>query len=647
MVSKLAAICPLDGRYQRRTDGLAKILQREHLSSVDQEDWAVVQELSGIFSEHALIRNRVYFEADYFLALADAGLIDLSDEERKKVGDLNEVTDVDAQRIKDIEVKGVPGINNGEKTNHDVKAVEYFMRDKLASQGVPLEKLAMIHFGLTSEDIDNMAYNRMLSDAVKDVLQPAIKRLIAESKDNGVVDSRLIETLVEEAEYLEEFRLSGKFGGAIGNLSAHRAAYPNVDWRDFGKRWVESFGFVYNPMTTQIEPCDSISKLCQTLVGVNQIVYELAFDLNDKEADYIGDLLGISNALLEEFSRKQPVSRRQRDLSGSAVRRNYGTAMAFTLAAIEFCIDNQEDEADAPEEDDIDEDEIANLVITGATHATTVLDDLLSRMVDMADKYKNAVMPGKTHGQTAIPTTLGKEICVFAYRLYVERKELDVSFEDEIAVDMLRTLKRINTILVGFAQDVWQYISDEYILQKPVKGEIGSSTMAQKINPIDFENGEGNLLVSNALLDCFARRILTEPRTSAILENVGMPLGYSIVAYNSLIAGMGKIEGNGDLEKMSAEVDAHWEVLAEPIQTILRRKGVPDAYEAMKDLTRGKAITRDTIREFVQSRNLDPDTRDLILSLTPAKYIGDAVENTEKTVAEIRAYLQKPLDIRA
>ncbi len=441
---------------------------------------------------------------------------------------------------------------------------------------------------------------------------------------------------------MEDFKLSGKFGGAIGNLSAHRVAYPDVDWRDFGRKWVESFDFEYNPMTTQIEPCDSISRLCQTFIDVNQIVYELAFDLNDEDVDYIGDLLSISDALLEEFSRKQPVSRRQRDLSGSAVRRNYGTAIAFTLAAIEYCIGNgEEDEDDSEEADEeISEDDIANLVILGAKHAAAKLDDLLGRMVDMADKYKEAVMPGKTHGQTAIPTTLGKEICVFASRLYVERQELDGCFEDETAVDVLRTLRRINTILVDFAQDVWQYISDEYLLQKPVKGETGSSTMPQKINPIYFENGEGNLLVSNALLDCFARRILTEPRTSAILENVGMPLGYSIVAYNSLITGMGKIEGNANLEKMSAEVDAHWEVLAEPIQTILRTKGVPDAYEAMKDLTRGKEVTRDTIREFVEARNPDPETRDKILNLTPAKYIGDAVENTEKAVAEIRAYLQ-------
>ncbi len=383
-------------------------------------------------------------------------------------------------------------------------------------------------------------------------------------------------------------------------------------------------------MTTQIEPCDRLNEAWQSLIGINELVQTEMEARERYDTKYVKDLLGISTSLLEAFSDKQPVSRRQRDLSGSTVRRNYGTAVAFSVAGINYLMNPVDDVQTS-------DSEISNKIQAGMKVVMPVIDTLLDKLSDKALEYRHIVMEGKTHGQVAIPTMLGKEVGNFAYRAYLQRKSLAEQLKQNNGIGVLRALKRINDILLGFAQDTWQYISDEYFLQIPKKGETGSSTLAQKVNPIDFENGEGNIILANSLLKYFSRRMMSAP-SKALHDNIGMPLGYSLIAYRSILDGMDKIRANP--EHMLNEVKNHWEVLAEPIQQLLRKAGVPDAYEAVKDLTRGQKITPITIISFVESRkDLDGETRKAILELKPEKYFGDAVNLTEKYMLEVRNYL--------
>ncbi len=229
MPSKLAAICPLDGRYRRKVDDLARILEREQLCSVDQEHWEIVKSLSPHSSEHALIANRVRVEVAYLQELAREGLVEMRGDDLAAVESLCKVTEADAQLIKDIEVKGVPGINNGDKTTHDVKAVEYYMRAKLEKLGFSPKKLTMIHFALTSEDIDTSSYTLMFKGAV-DTLLPVLETAIG---NDGFSNE-----LKREKNNLEKLVFTGKMAGAIGNYSAHRATFPEIDWEELSKRFV-------------------------------------------------------------------------------------------------------------------------------------------------------------------------------------------------------------------------------------------------------------------------------------------------------------------------------------------------------------------------------------------------------------------------
>jgi adenylosuccinate lyase len=446
MPSPLTALSPLDGRYAAKTRPL-----QEH------------------FSEFALMRERVAVEVAWLLALADepsfealAPFSAAAREELQRAA--SGFSLADAERIKAIEAT----------TNHDVKAVEYWLRERFAANKEVAAAAELIHFACTSEDINNLCHARMLQAGRDKVLLPAIDAIIARleglagehaslamlSRTHGqpATPTTLGKEMANVAHRLKRaraklaaVRMLGKVNGATGNFNAHVAAAPQVDWPRFAERLVRSLGIDYNPLTIQIEPHDALAE-------------------------------------------------------------------AFDAAA------------------------------------------------------------------------------------------------------------RLNTILIDLDRDVWGYISLGYFKQRVKAGEIGSSTMPHKVNPIDFENSEGNLGLANALLRHLSdklpvsrwQRDLTD---STVLRNVGVAFGYCLLAYDSCLRGLDKLEANP--ARIAADLEESWDVLAEAVQTVMRAHRVPGSYEKLKELTRGKGgITRDDLHAFVRSLPLPEDARARLLALTPASYIG-------------------------
>jgi len=449
-LSPLTALSPLDGRYYGRLAGLR-----------------------DTFSELALIRYRARIEIEWLKALAAEPSIDeVPPFSPLTLSQLDEVvarfSEADGASVKATEAK----------INHDVKAIEYFLREKLSGNREVMKAAEFIHFGCTSEDINNLSHALMLKHARDEVLLPALDHIIEKiaAIANELADAAMLARthgqpaspttmgkelvnvayrLVRARERIAEVKLTGKFNGAVGNYNAHLAAYPGVDWEKIARGMVERLGLEFNPYTIQIEPHDSIAEL---------------FD---------------------------------------------------------------------------------------------------------------------------------------AYA-------------------------RVNTVLLDFDRDVWGYISLGYFRQKVKEGEVGSSVMPHKVNPIDFENSEGNLGVANALLRHMSdklpvsrwQRDLTD---STVLRNMGVALGHALLGYDSCLKGLGKLEA--DRERMKRDLDDTWEVLAEPIQTVMRRYGVTGGYEKLKELTRGKErITRDMLHAFINGLALPEPEKNRLLALTPATYIGKAVE---------------------
>ncbi len=445
----LQAISPVDGRYGNKTQPLEK-------------HW----------SERALFAYRLRAEGEYLIALADSGLArlrKLSAPEKEAVRKLYELSVEDAQIIKDIETKGYKDIP---ATNHDVKSVEYFMKDRLAGSSLG-DVLEWIHFGLTSEDVNNIAYALMLKESAAEDLTPAINEIVKNL--NGLAEKHkdlpilarthgqpaspttfgkemkvFVSRLERQLSQLSGLKLQGKLSGATGNWNAHAAAYPQADWRAFSRKFIEGLGLEPNLTTTQIEPHDS----------------------------------------------------------------------------------------------------------------------------------------------------------------YVE---------------MFDILRRINTILIGLDQDIWRYISDGWLTQKPKEGEVGSSTMPHKVNPIDFENSEGNLGLANALFEFFARklpvsRLQRDLSDSTVERNFGSAFAYSLIAYNSLLKGLGKISVNES--RVREELEKHPEVIAEAIQTILRREGVEMPYEKLKELTRGREVSMEDFAKFIDGLDVKDAVKAELKQITPLNYIG-------------------------
>lgn len=444
-LTPLTALSPLDGRYRRSAAGLAPY-----------------------FSEYGLIRYRVRVEIEWLKALArEPAIREVPPFSATTLAELEALaagfSPADAQRVKEIE----------QTTNHDVKAVEYFLKERLSGNDEVMQVKEFIHFACTSEDINNLAHGLMLSDARAEVLLPALDALrdrLAElaveladlpmlSRTHGqpATPTTLGKELANVVYRLDRGRarvagveILGKINGAVGNYNAHLAAYPDVDWEGVARRFVEDLGLVFNPYTIQIEPHDYMAEL---------------FD----------------------------------------------------------------------------------------------------------------------------------------------------------------AVTRANTILIDWSRDVWGYISLGYFKQKTKAGEIGSSTMPHKVNPIDFENAEGNFGLASAVLAHLSQklpisRFQRDLTDSTVLRNMGVALGYAVLGYDSLARGLGKLEVNR--EALAADLDAAWEVLAEPIQTVMRRHGLPHPYERLKELTRGRAITREALQQFIQGLELPQAEKDRLLAMTPASYTG-------------------------
>ena len=452
-LNALTTLSPLDGRYAAKVESL-----RAH------------------FSEYGLIRNRVRVEIEWLKALAAntaiAECLAFSD---VTIAELNRIVSdfsvADAEAIKTIEAR----------TNHDVKAMEYWLKDRLAANAEVMRVSEFIHFGCTSEDINNVSHALMLKDAVAGILLPELDRVIARLRELahqlaelpmlarthgqpatpttlGKEMANIAARLMRTRKAISAVSLTAKFNGAVGNYNAHLSAYPDLDWEAFNRRFIESLGLEFNPYTIQIEPHDAMAEL---------------FD-----------------------------------------------AMA-----------------------------------------------------------------------------------------------------------------RTNTILLDADRDLWQYISLGYFKQKLKAGEIGSSTMPHKVNPIDFENSEGNLGLANAVLRHLAEklpvsRLQRDLTDSTVLRNMGVAFGYTVLAFDSTLRGLNKLEANP--LRLAEDLDEAWEVLAEPVQTVMRRFGVPNPYEQLKELTRGKGIEKDALRQFISTLALPAADRQRLLDMTPASYVGKAAELARK-----------------
>ncbi|RKZ74158.1 MAG: adenylosuccinate lyase [Gammaproteobacteria bacterium] len=451
-LSTLTAISPIDGRYSN------KILA-----------------LRPIFSEFGLIRYRLFVEIRWLQFLsAHPDIIEVSAFSTEAQTLLNNLVDTfsieDAGRVKKIE----------RTINHDVKAVEYFIREKIADNSELAAISEFIHFACTSEDINNLAYSLMLREARSQFLLPKMESVLTAltelaeqyaeipmlSRTHGQVASpttlgkeiaNVAYRLHRQREQAAQVPLMGKFNGAVGNYNAHLAAYPNLDWASITQQFVTQLGLTWNPLTTQIEPHDYIAEL---------------FD----------------------------------------------------------------------------------------------------------------------------------------------------------------ALARFNTVLIDFCRDIWSYISLGYFKQKTIQGEIGSSTMPHKVNPIDFENAEGNLGIANALFNHLAIKLpisrwQRDLSDSTVLRNLGVAIAHSMVSYDSCLKGIEKLEVNRVV--IEADINQAWEVLAEPIQTVMRRYGVPQAYEKLKDLTRGQGIEQARLQVFIHDLPIPESEKNRLLNLMPATYTGNAAKQVE------------------
>ena len=438
------ALSPLDGRYASKLDPLRTI-----------------------FSEYGLIARRLEVEVRWLQKLAQTSEI-------PEVKPLSATSNAHLEAVlSSFSSESAAAVKAIERTtNHDVKAIEYFLKDAISSDVALAEASEFVHFACTSEDINNLSHALMLRDgipvltaemrsiidgidalATEHAALPMLSRTHGQTASPTTLGKEMANVAVRlrrQLNAVETVKPLGKFNGAVGNFNAHLSAYPNVDWATVSREFVESLGLEWNPMTTQIEPHDYMAELFQAI-------------------------------------------------------------------------------------------------------------------------------------------------------------------------------SRFNTILLDFDRDIWSYISLGYFKQKTVAGEIGSSTMPHKVNPIDFENSEGNLGLANAVLGHLSEKLpvsrwqrdLTD---STVLRNMGVGFGYSLLAYTSTLKGISKLQVNP--QRLAEDLNSAWEVLAEPIQTVMRRYGIPEPYEKLKALTRGQAITQETLQTFVSTLELPDDVKQELMQLTPSGYVG-------------------------
>ena len=442
----LTAVSPIDGRYRSKTECLA-----------------------DYFSEYALIRYRIRVEIEYFITLCELPLPQLEKFDRTFFEQLRDIyrnfNETSAARVKEIE----------KTTNHDVKAVEYFIKEEFDKIGGLDDYKEFIHFGLTSQDINNTSVPLSVKEALEEVFYPQVEELIAQLKEYAeewkdvpmlakthgqpASPTRLgkeaevyVYRISEQLATLRNCKMTAKFGGATGNFNAHHVAYPEYDWRTFGNRFVsEKLGLEREQWTTQISNYDHLGSVCDAI-------------------------------------------------------------------------------------------------------------------------------------------------------------------------------RRINTIIIDLDRDFWMYISMEYFKQKIKAGEVGSSAMPHKVNPIDFENSEGNLGMANAILQFLAQklpvsRLQRDLTDSTVLRNIGVPVGHSVISIQSTLKGLRKLILNE--EKLREDLEETWAVVAEAIQTILRREAYPHPYEALKALTRtNEKMTEETIHAFIQTLNVSDSVKAELMAITPYNYTG-------------------------
>lgn len=444
-LSALTAISPIDGRYLKKTNCL-----------------------NQFFSEFALIKYRLLVEIRWLESLIKNDAIkEVAAVDKETIIFLNNILsqfdEHEALKVKAFE----------KQTNHDVKAVEYYLREKLIGANKFTKLSSFIHFACTSEDINNVAYALMMKEAIAKIIQPTLAEisggitLLGKQYGNIAMLARthgqaatpttmgkelivFVARLKRPLQQLAEVLISAKFNGAVGNYNAHLAAYPNIDWRAHCSEFVTSLGLAFNPYTTQIEPHDGIA-------------------------------------------------------------------------------------------------EVSHIMI------------------------------------------------------------------------------RINNILLDYTQDIWNYISLKYFKQKTLADEVGSSTMPHKVNPIDFENAEGNLGLANSLFDHFANklsksRLQRDLSDSTVMRNLGVAFAYSLIAYQAIAQGNEKLQINEVIIKQ--DLNNNWDILSEAIQTVMRRYNIPNAYEQMRDLTRGQGINREKLIEFIEVLDIPAVAKKELLNLTPESYIG-------------------------
>ena len=445
-MQSLNAISPIDGRYRKSTE-----------------------DISRYFSEFALIRYRVFVEIEYFIALYELKLPELKNIKKSEIKNLREIVNNfsinDAKRIKKIE----------EKINHDLKSVEYFIKEKFKKLGID-EYKEFVHYGLTSQDINNTAVPLMLKDCLKKSIIPSIKILLKSirnkykrfknipmlSRTHGQPASPTTfgkefqvfhERIKVQLDSLNKIPNNGKFGGATGNLNAHYVAYPKINWDSFSDKFLKNIGLIRSKPTTQIEHYDN-------------------------------------------------------------------------MAAIFHC------------------------------------------------------------------------------------------------------LSRINTILIDFSRDIWHYISINYLKQKVNKNEIGSSAMPHKVNPIDFENGEGNLMMANKIFQFLSEklpisRLQRDLTDSTVSRNIGIPISHTKIALNSLLKGLEKIDVNK--KEIESDLENNWSIISEAIQTILRREKVPNPYEKLKQITRGNSkIDKKLYLEFIDKLPVSNKVKKELKNISPKNYLGNS-----------------------
>lgn len=457
-LTPLFALSPLDGRYARK-----------------------LNELRPFFSEYAFIKYRVIVEIYWLILLAEhSGIKEVPSFSQASLDQLmaiiQDFSEADARRVKAIE----------ERIHHDVKAIEYFLKEKVADNGELMAASEFIHFACTSEDINNLAYALMLKSARDSVLlnqmellmqaiyalsqqyadQPMLSRTHGQPASPTTVGKEMANffyRLKQSYKTLKQLGIKAKLNGAVGNFNAHLAAYPEIDWLAVSQKFVKQFDLEWSEYTTQIEPHDTLA-------------------------------------------------------------------------------------------------------------------------------------------------------------------------------EFLHGLCRFNTILIDFDRDMWAYIAQDYFRSKPVEEAVGSSTMPHKVNPIDFENSEGNLGISNALALHLAKKLpisrwQRDLSDSTVLRNLGVVLGHAMLAYQASIDGIRKLTIN--VSALERDLNAHWEILAEPIQTVMRRYGIEKPYETLKAMTQHQTVDKETLRAFIGQLNIPAHAKEQLLSLTPASYLGNASFQTKKIKKEL------------